>query len=197
MKPNKSVFFVTRLAICIILLTTVGTQPIGARANDATCSLNAFPVALQKKILAEFSSWKIQELGDLSLSAKARWHSANYLGCPGIAAGEFRENGQESYATLLVPREKPDSAYRLVIYSLNSANHGEEFRIVDTDDSLGASNFFLHVARTDKLFDGPSRRKFHIGTNDSVLLFDAGKTEYEVDAYYWSEGEYRSSPIDM
>jgi len=165
--------------------------------DQKPCSTETLPHPFQKKLITEFSSWKIQDVADLSPSAKARWFSAEYADCPGLAAGEFRENKRQSYAVLLVPREKPDSAYRLAIYTPAGPDFKAEFQILDKGDDAGASNFFLHAARTDKLFDAPSRRKFHIETTDSFLFFDCGEQEYEVDAYFYADGAYRSSFVDM
>jgi hypothetical protein len=183
--------------ICLTLPGAVCSQPVADRVNHNPCSSDNFPVQFRQRLIAEFGSWKIHELDDLSAFAKARWHSAKYAGCPGIAVGEFRENNRQSYAVIIVPREKPHSAYRLIIYTPSGPQFTEEFQIVDRGDVAGASNFFLHTARSEKLFDAPSRRKFHIGNKDSLLLFDCGEKEYEVDAYYYSEGEYRSSFVDM
>jgi hypothetical protein len=162
-----------------------------------SCSADTLPSQFREKLSIGFGAWKIHELGDLSAFAKGRWDSAKYAGCPGIAIGEFRENSRQSYAVIIVPREKPDSAYRLMIYTPSGPQFKEDFQIVDQGDVAGASNFFLHTARSEKLFDAPSRRKFHIGSNDSLLFFDCGEKEYEVDAYYFSDGKYHSSFVDM
>jgi hypothetical protein len=176
---------------------TACSQSIVEPVNHSSCSADTLPSQFRQKLSTEFRAWKIHELSDLSPFAKARWDSAKYAGCPGIAIGEFRENSRQSYAVIIVPREKPDSAYRLIIHTPGGPQFKEEFQIVDEGDVAGASNFFLHTERSEKLFDAQSRRKFHIGNNDSLLYFDCGEKEYEVDAYYYSEGKYRSSFVDM
>jgi hypothetical protein len=172
-------------------------QQTNSPAQDSACSTGSLPDGLRKKLAAQFASWKIQELHDLSPSGAVRWSSADYTGCPGIAAGEFRERHRQSDAVLLVPREKPDSAYRLVIYSASTGTAEEEFNVAEKRDVAGAANFFLNTAHLDELFDVEARRKSHMSAKDAVLLFDAGETEYEVDAYYWAETAYRSSPADI
>ena len=184
-------------AIGMTLPVAVYSQSKNAKADPNPCSTETLPHPFQQKLMAEFSSWKIQDVSDLSPSAKARWYSAEYADCPGIAAGEFRENKRQSYAVLLVPREKPDSAYQLVIYTASGPQYKEEFQVLDKGAAGGASNFFLHGTVTEKLFDGPSRRKLHIETHDSFLFFDCGEQEYEVDAYFYADGAYRSSFVDM
>ena len=173
------------------------SQPAKEPDQDKPCSTSGLPNGLQKKLSTEFGSWKIQELADLAASAKARWYAAEYNGCAGIADGEFREKNRTSYAVLLVPKDKPNTAYRLLIYSPSQGTAAEESAVIEKNDSQTASNFFLHAEKTDKLFDEESRLKRHITTTDAVLLFDAGENEYEVDAYYWSAGVYRSSTVDM
>jgi len=185
------------IAICIAIPVTAYSQPKNEKADRNPCSTEALPHPFQQKLMVEFGSWRIQEITDLSPSAKARWVSAEYADCPGIAAGEFRENKRRSYAVLLVSREKPDSAYRLAIYTPDGPDFKEEFQILDKGDSARASNFFLYATKTNKLFDGPSRRKFHIENNDSFLFFDCGEQEYEVDAYFYADGAYHNSPVDM
>lgn len=187
----------TWMTIWLALPKATRSQQAKAQDQDSTCTSSSLPEGLQKKLVAQFASWKIQELQGLSPSATVRWSSGYYTGCPGIVVGEFREKHRQSYAVLLVPRDKPDSAYRLVIYSQANGTSDEGFLIVEKRDGAGASNFFLSTARLDELFDEDSRRKSHMSAKDAVLLFDAGETEYEVDAYYWSESAYRSSPVDL
>jgi len=172
-------------------------EPLLGQGNNDPCSLRTLPAELQKRLGAEFSSWKVQKPSDLSETAKVRWHSAKYAGCPGLDVGEFRENKRQSYAVLLVPREKPDSAYRMIIFTPSAPEFKQEFQVVDSGNAVGASNFFLHIVRTEKLFDTTSLSTYQIRTKEALLLFDAGKDEYEVDVYYWSDDGYRSLPLDV
>lgn len=160
----------TLTAICMALPVAVYSQPKSEKADPNPCSAETLPRPFQQKLMAEFSSWKVQDIPALSPSAKARWYSAEYADCPGIAVGEFRESKRQSYAVLLVSRENPDSAYRLVIYTASGPEFKEEFQVLDKGDLAGASNFFLHAMRTEKIFDAPSRRKFHIENSDSFLF---------------------------
>jgi len=180
-----------------VLAETTWSQQAKAPDQDSTCASGSLPEGLQKKLAAQFASWKIQELHDLSTSAAARWAGGYYTGCPGIATGEFREKHRQSHAVFLVPRDKPDSAYRLVIYSQPTGASEEEFAIVDKRDGAGASHFFVNAGHLNELFDEDARRKRHMSAMDALLLFNAGDTEYEVDAYYWSESAYRNSPLDL
>jgi len=197
MRNRIFIFVVIWAALWLGVPRTTWSQEAKIPDANAACAASGLPEGLQKKLSAQFASWKIQGLGDLSPSAAARWAGGYYTGCPGIAAGEFREKRRQSCAILLVPHDKPDSAYRLVIYSQASGDSAEEFAVVERRDAAGASNFFVNTGRLDELFDEDSRRKSHMSAKDAVLLFDAGETEYEVDAYYWSENAYRNSAVDV
>jgi len=185
------------ITFTLLLPKAAADQQAKAQDQTAACAISSLPDGLQKKLGAQFASWKIQELRDLSPSASVRWSSADYTGCPGIAVGEFREKRRQSQAVLLVPRDKPDSAYCFVIYSAGSESSAEEFTVVEKRDRAGAANFFLNASRLDELFDEQARRKAHMGAKDAVLLFDSGETEYEVDAYFWVETSYRNTPVDL
>jgi len=197
-RKNISVLFWLWLALSFMAPKDLFAQPAdkGPNQNDP-CAMNSLPAGLQKKLASDFASWRVQKPSDLSPSANARWAAADFKDCPGIAAGNFRQKDKKSFAILLVPQEKPNTAYRLIIYSPGSETFQEEFAIVDKGDAAGASNLFLHESRISELFDETSRLKFHITAPDAVVVFDAGENEYEVQAYYWSDGVYRSSFVDM
>jgi hypothetical protein len=197
MTGQKLVSAMIWIFFAFVLPEPAVSQPAKTQDQTTACALSSLPEGLQKKLAAQFASWKIQELHDLAPSAAVRWSSADYTGCPGMAAGEFREKRRLSQAVLLVPREKPDSAYRLVIYSAGNESSLEEFAVVEKRDQAGAANFFLNTSRLDELFNEEARRKGQMSAKDALLLFDAGETEYEVDAYYWAETSYRNTPVDM
>lgn len=62
----KRVFL--RLVVASFLLMS------SAHATSA-CNLTALPLELQQRLKTEFSSWKIQDAGDLKGNAKDRWQS--------------------------------------------------------------------------------------------------------------------------
>jgi hypothetical protein len=189
--------FLIGLALTLALAKTAGAQQGANAEKDNPCSSNDFPAELRNKLKSEYAAWKIQNLQDLSPSANARWAGGSFTGCPGIAVGEFRETSGTSYAVLLVPQEKPDSGYQLISYTPKSSSSEAEFRIVEKRSLPGASNFFLRTGKMSELFDEESRRKFQIKAKEAFLLFDVGEQEYEVDAYFWSNGAYRNSPVDL
>ena len=168
-----------------------------SKHDEKSCSTNTLPTELQKKLAEQFANWRIQELRDLSPAAKARWYAGYYTGCPGLAAGEFRENGRGSYALLLVPAEKPDSAYRLVMYTPAAAKSAEEFDVLDKQDAPGASNFFVTSEKTADLFDAAARRNSDITAKETMVAFEVGENQYQVNAYYWADGAYRAVPLDL
>jgi len=197
MRKWSLLHFLIWISLPPVLPQFAWSQSAKVANQDSPCSPNSLPDGLQTKLAAQFASWRIQDVHDLSPSANARWASGYYEGCPGIATGEFRDKIRPSYGVLLVPRDRPNAAYRFVVYTPARGTSEEEFAVVEKRDVEGASNFFLNAAHLDAIFDEESRRKKHMSAKDAVLLFDAGETEYEVDAYYWSESAYRNSPVDL
>src|SRR5215475_8207736 len=74
------------------------------KASNASCSPDFLPTAIKRRLNSEYNSWKIQDVLNLSASARRSWEYRKYgkpSGCPGIATGTF-ENDSEAYAVLLV-----------------------------------------------------------------------------------------------
>jgi hypothetical protein len=111
-------------SVLVFLVAKIATCPTAVATKVKPCTLESLPDELQVRLRTDHASWKIQDFSSLSPKAKARWHSERRQpgqmepDCPGIAVGEFKTS-QLSYAILLVPIEKPDAAYRLVIFTLN------------------------------------------------------------------------------
>jgi hypothetical protein len=108
--------------------------------------------ATNYKFVSEYSSLKIQEFPSLSAKAKARWQGERpHPGqmepdCPGIAVGHFKTD-QLSFAVLLVPIDKPDAAYRLVIFTLSGDTAPGSLETADQWDNGGAANTSFATCR--------------------------------------------------
>jgi hypothetical protein len=164
--------------------------------GTAACKPESLPLEVRNRLKGEFDSWKVQESGDLSPRAHARWEDEKPLACPGIAAGKFENAGTASYAVLLVPRAHPDAGYRFVVFGPKTNQPSYEMRVVGQWDNGGAANYFVHNTRISKFFDEQSKKKFHAHTGEGILLVDSAENEYEVDVYFWSGSSYRHAPID-
>ena len=103
-------------------MLVIGICPAAFANKVKPCTLESLPDELQVRLKTDYSSWRIQDLPSLSVKANARWQSERRTpgqtepSCPGIAVGEFKTD-QLSFSVLLVPIEKPDAAYRLIIFT--------------------------------------------------------------------------------
>jgi len=157
--------------------------------------LGALPLQLQNRLKREFTTWEIQEVANLHPRAKGRWGDQKPLECPGIAVGRF-EGVDNTYAVLLVPANKPDAAYKLLVFNPGAGKPADTLRIVEQWDKGSAGNYFIHRIKIKDFFSPEWVRKLHANARDGILFVDAGEKEYEADIYFWADGHYRHEPID-
>jgi hypothetical protein len=170
--------------------------PPSALANKVKpCTLESLPAEFQARLKSDYSSWKIQDVSNLSVKARARWQGERPLECPGVAEGEFRTD-QLSYAVLLVPIEKPRSAYRLLIFTFRGDGASGMLETADHWDKGGAANCFIRRVRLAKVFSAEWVKKLNTAVKDGVMSVEAAENEYGVDVYFWANGQYRHEPID-
>ena len=55
---------------------------------------------------------------------------------------------------------------------------------------------FIRSVPIAKFFGEQSKRKFHVQTNEAILLVDAGENEYETDVYFWVTDHYQHETVD-
>jgi hypothetical protein len=183
------------------MLLVGGICPAAVANKVKPCTLEWLPDELQIRLKTDYSSWKIQDLPSLSVTAKERWQGEKRTqgqmepDCPGIAVGEFKTS-QLSYAVLLVPIEKPDAAYRLVIFTLSGGTAPGSLETADQWDNGGAVNYFIRRVHIAKVFSAEWVKKLKVTAQDGVMSVDAGKNEYGVEVYFWAVGQYRHEPID-
>jgi hypothetical protein len=177
-------------------LGTVLTIPVVAGDESGGCTLTRLPAEMQRHIQTNYSSWRLQDVSSLSATAKERWQSEKPVDCPGIAVGQFENMNQKSYAVLLVPADKPDTGYRLLVFTPNRRQAPKRFKAVEQSDKIGASNFFVHQIQITKVFSAEWEKKLRANTRDGILFVDAGESEYETDVYFWTGDEYGRKPID-
>jgi hypothetical protein len=175
---------------------TALTIPVIAEGQTRGCTLTVLPAEMQRHIQTNYSSWRLQDVSNLSPNAKERWQSEKPLGCPGIAVGQFEKMNQKSYAVLLVPANKPDTGYRLLVFTPDGSESPKHFKAVEQSDKIGASNFFVHGIQISKVFSTEWVKKLRPNTPDGILFVDAGESEYETDVYFWTGDKYRHEPID-
>jgi len=185
------VFLVGETAMC----------PAAVATKVKPCTLESLPDELQVRLRTDYSSWKIQDFPSLSTKAKARWRSERpHPGqmepdCPGIAVGLFKTD-QLSFAVLLVPIDKPDSAYRLVIFTLSGDTALGSLETADQWDNGGAANYFIRRVVIAKVFSAEWIRKLKVTAKDGVMSVEAAENEYGADVFFRTNGQYRHEPID-
>jgi hypothetical protein len=166
-----------------------------ANAQDIpSCSLNMLPTELRDHLKSEFASWEIQDVSNLSATAKARWNGEKPLRCPGIAVGQFERPNQLSYAVLLVPAKNPDSADKMVIFTPSEGK--STLRKVHEWDKGGVKNYLIHSVLISRMFSPEWMTKLQITTKDAVLFFDSGEDEIGTGIYFWSRGDFREDSVD-
>jgi hypothetical protein len=193
-----------RTAVCLIFLfpSVLFSQTNTKVPSQASTLCKPLPSDIQRQINQAFDSWEIQkpwgiqEPRDLSPTAHERWKSEKPEECPGIAEGRFTGGTALSYAVLLVPPDRTDTGFKLLVYSPKPGNSSYEITFVEQSSHAGAANFFIHRVRLSKFLDEPSRRKFGVEASAGILLADAGLKEHEADVYFWMNGTYHVQPVD-
>src|ERR1700730_15083934 len=118
---------------------TALTPPLAAEVEPHACTSTLLPPKMQGHIQTNYSSWQVQNISNLSASAKERWQSEKPLDCPGIAVGRFESINQKSYAVLLVTANKPNAGYRLLVFTPNGSHSRDTFTVIDQSDKVVAS----------------------------------------------------------
>jgi hypothetical protein len=168
------------------------------KANNASCSLDVLPTAVRRRLNTEYSSWKIQDVFNLSASARRSWEYKKYgkpSRCPGIAMGTF-ENESEAYAVLLVPRARPERAYRFLVFSSGDGEPAYQLTTIEAFDEGGAENLFIRSVRISDFFNTAARKKLGIAANEGVVIVESGKDELWTDVFFWTKHGYRREATD-
>ena len=181
--------------LLVFLAIVIGVSPTAKAEKAKPCTLESLPERLQVRLKADYPSWTIQTLSNLSKTAKERWQGEKAFACPGIAVGMFK-NSRLSHAVLLVPIEKPDAAYRLIIFTQGEGAAPDSFETADQWDKGSSANYFIRGVTIAKVFSADWVRKLRVDAKDGVMSIDAGESEYGVDVYFWANGKYQHEPID-
>jgi len=190
----------------MVLLTSLSTTPLSKQtlltpnetASGPNCSVDVLPPSVQTQLNTGYALWKIQDVFSLSASARRTWEYKKLAKpgeCPGIAAGIF-EDGSEAYAVLLVPRARPERAYRFLVFSNRHAEAAYRVTTVEGSDKGGAQNLFIRSVRMNDLFDHTSRRKLGITTTEGVVIVESGSSELCADVFFWTKDGYRHEPME-
>ena len=195
-------FLKTFSVVMVLVSLSVSPTPVSkqallldgeSKASNTSCSLDVLPAAVSRQLNTEYSSWKIQDVFNLSASARRSWENKKYgkpSRCPGIATGTF-EHESEAYAVLLVPRARPERAYRFLVFSPRDGGPTYQSTTIEAFDEGGAQNLFIRSVRINDLFNTSARKKLGITANEGVVIVESGKDELWTDVFFWTERGYR------
>jgi hypothetical protein len=192
-----------RSSLIFLLLTVLtSSQLLFAQVNPSErsdlCRLDSIPFFIRNYLNKEFSSWRVQEPANLKTYARKRWDYEKPLACPGVAFGQFENREARVYAVLLVPAERLARGYRLLVFSRNGSQSRPSYKaiVLDQSETADPGNFLIRSIRIADYFDKRSATKFRVQGKDGILFVDSAEDEYEVDVYYWADGQFRSDPVD-
>ena len=102
----------TLFVLCTALASTSTTllyseMTIAAASTSDLCEA-ALPPTIKKELSEKYKGWKVLEIPDLISDDQILWEAtAGEQACPGVAGGDFKGNGQNSYAVALIRASKP------------------------------------------------------------------------------------------
>ncbi len=193
--PNlrKRTPILRNLTLSLLLLRIVAS----AQESNVYCNPESVPSSIQSRLNSQFSDWKIENYTDLDKPALQRWLDEQPPACPGFATGRFHESPASSVALLLIPRSTKVTGYRFLIFTRVPGKAAYAMESIDVSSTERAAPYlFIRKVQLSKTYDLRSRRRFHIRAADGIMLVAAGRNEYEVDIFYWSNGKFQYSAID-
>lgn len=174
------------------------TSPATSKPTEVAnlCKPEFLPKDIQSHLKEQYSSWKVQEPDNLNSNARERWESEIPLQCPGIAIGHFDSPRTVSYALLLHPQSRSVAGYKFLVFSPKLGQQSYGMNVLDQADKEGSGNYFIHTVAFSKFFDGKSREKFQLQTDEAIIFVDSGENEYESDVYFFAKSGYMHQPVD-
>jgi hypothetical protein len=185
----------THVALVILLAVsgtlTFASSGFSQRTKPDPCGQLRLPSNAKQALRKSYGSWTIQTAGLLSKTARERWSAEKPLSCPGAIQGRFFPSSDTTYVLLLVQRERPQGGYRII-----AVDHESRTVVVEASDDQDSSNYFLHGVLTSRYFSREKAKKFRPQAKDSFLVIDSAEQEYGADLYFWTEGHFRTEPVD-
>jgi hypothetical protein len=190
------------LALQVVLAFSLlsAYQELLAAPSDAKdsglCRLESLPEDIRGTLTRRFGEWQVQEPTGLSASARDRWAAESASLCPGIAVGRFQNEKDTAYALLLVPIDRTDPEFALLVFTQQSNGRGlYGYKLVERGEA-GASDTFVLSTTTSKYLQGDSIWKSHSRPRDSLLLVNAGAKGQGVYMYYWANESYQRQQVN-
>jgi hypothetical protein len=160
------------------------------------CKLESLPDDIRGTLTRRFGEWRVQEPTDLSGSAHARWAAESPPACPGIATGRFQNEKDTAYALLLIPTDRSDSEFSVVVFTQQPKAKGiYGYKLVEHGEA-GASDTFLLSTTASKYLQVDSIWKSRSRPQDSLLLVSVGAKK-EAYVYYWVNDSYQRQAVSF
>jgi len=195
LRSTLGLIFLMTAALVFGETNSPSAVPAGAAEGPVPCNFGSLPSDIQNRLKGELATWKVQELENLSEYTRKTWAGKKPPGCPGIAVGLFQNPKVPSYAVLLVPVDRQDVGFRLVVFSHKVGQSSYEATVVERSGDR-ASNYFIRKVPISRYFSEVSKRKFQVQATEAILMVDSTEQEYEADIYFWSNGRFRREPVD-
>lgn len=181
MKPS-----LTRFALfAIIALVNLNPPGVSASQVSAVCDEITLPAQVNELLRVRFSGWRPKSVSDIDADDRQLWLKAHDKECPGIVVGRF-ENGDPSYATLLVPKEAPTGGYKLVVFSRDPKGNTYGWKLLDHADGQTYSGLVISKAKPGKYSDYGDAKSVQTSLDGVYLEW----IEKGAQLYYWSSGRY-------
>jgi hypothetical protein len=159
------------------------------------CKLESLPDDIRGTLTRRFGEWKVEEPKDLSRSAGDKWAAESPPSCPGIATGRFQNEKGTAYALLLIPIDRSDPEFAMVVFTQHPDAKGiYGYKLVEHGEA-GASDTFLLSTTTSKYLQVDSIWKSRSHPRDSLLLVNAGAKK-EAYVYYWVNDTYQRQAVN-
>lgn len=173
------------------LLTGVFLSASACIAQDP-CATDKIPPAVERLVKQEFAYWRIKTVQDLEGSDREVWLKAHPKDCPGLAMGYLDQTRSRAFALLLIPEQKPEEGFKLVLVSESQAGHNKfEYRILE--EHVDWHNGALVVAKVPPgLYSSFDREENVVLKSDGILL---ERLEAWAVLYYLRNGQYQKLNI--
>jgi hypothetical protein len=149
------------------------------------CADSALPEGVRAALANDFAAWRVQTVTDLDADYQKEWTAKRAGGCPGIAAGHFESKSADSFAVLLIPREKGKPGYRLAVFS-PAGKDGFRSVVLEQSDEYIPSDSGIFRVEPGLQFNEEKFAAFKL-KSDGIYLETYEKGGY---IYYWKRGKY-------
>jgi len=173
----------------ILIAVTACAAAFCANAQEAAqaqpCAESTLPQGVRAELAGQFAEWRLQTAADLVADYRKAWAEKHAGDCPGIAPGNFESKSEQSYALLLIPREKGKRGYRLAVFRAGKAE-SYSFTLLEQSDETLPSDSAIFRIQPGLQFNEEKFAAFKLKT-DAIYVETFEKGGY---IYYWKRGKF-------